>query len=326
MKRARLTIIFLLFLLSLTFFVATNSVPTKAYITKMFVWPASSTLADSINFTVELRVENVWKMNSYQAYLSWDPKLLNVTGVIEGAFLSNNSQYETYFKDIIDNNLGTLQVYEAQTSSDWASIAVGGNGTLCYINFTAKSTGRCPLDLHNTLIYYGQQPQSHDEIGGFFNNEISTVEADGGNFTVEINSNSTTYNFSFSLPEKSIHLNVYGVDNTTGWVNVTIPKALLDAPNPDKWIILVDGAQTTYTKTENTTHTFLYINYTHSTHTITIMGTTTIPEYPSMELLIPLILIFSITLVFIKKSKKLTYLRRHTSKHLSFACLNHQKF
>ena len=308
MKKVRLVITLLLFLLSLTFFVAINSVPTKAYITKMFVWPAYFTLADSVNFTVELRVESVWKMNSYQAYLSWDPELLNVTSVINGAFLSNNSQYETLFRAIIDNTLGTLQIYEAQTGSDWATIAVGGNGTLCYINFTAKSTGQCPLDLYSTLILYGQSRQSHDEIDGFFNNEIYNVEADGGNFTVEVNSNSITYNFSFSLPEKSIYFNVYGVDNSTGWANVTIPKALLDAPSPDQWTILVDDAQTTYIKTENETDTFLYINYTHSTHAVTIIGTTVVPEYPSMELLTLLILIFSTTLMFIKKSKKIDIL------------------
>ncbi|RLI42579.1 hypothetical protein DRO69_10230, partial [Candidatus Bathyarchaeota archaeon] len=235
MKKACLTSFLLLFLLSFTFSFIMNSVPIKASLTKMFVSPSYSILTDSTYFTVEVRVENVWKMNSYQAYLWWDPELLNVTEVIQSPFLSNNSQYTTSFNSRINNTLGRLIVIEAQLSPDYPETAVGGNATLFTVNFTAKSTGQCLLHLNKTDINYGTQDVSHDTEDGFFNNELYNVEAEGRDFSVKVESNSTVYNFGFNLSEMSISFNVSGVSGSAGWVNVTIPKALLDAPEPDQW-------------------------------------------------------------------------------------------
>ena len=303
MKKACLTSFFLLFLLSFTFSFIMNSVPVKASLTKMFVSPSYSILTDSIYFTVEVRVENVWKMNSYQAYLWWDPELLNVTEVIQSPFLSNNSQYTTSFTSRINNTLGRLIVIEAQLSTDYPSTAVGGNATLFTVNFMAKSTGQCLLHLNKTDINYGRGDVSHDTEDGFFNNELYNVEAGGGNFPVKVESNSTVYNFDFNLSEMSISFNVSGVSGSAGWVNVTIPKALLDAPEPDQWTILLDSNPITYTKTENATHTYLYINYTHTTHTITITGTQVIPEFTLLTLLILLTAVFATVILFVKKFK-----------------------
>ena len=304
MKKACLTIFFLLFLLSFTFSFIMNSVPVKASLTKMFVSPSYSILTDSIYFTVEVRVENVWKMNSYQAYLWWDPELLNVTEVIQSPFLSNNSQYTTSFTSRINNTLGRLIVIEAQlVGNDWPETAVGGNATLFTVNFMAKSTGQCLLHLNKTDINYGTGDVSHDTEDGFFNNELYNVEAGGGNFPVKVESNSTVYNFDFNLSEMSVSFNVSGVSGSAGWVNVTIPKALLDAPD-DQWTILLDTTPTTYTKTENATHTYLHINYTHTTHTITIKGTQVIPELTLLTLLILLTAVFATVILFVKKIQK----------------------
>jgi len=58
---------------------------------------------------------------------------------------------------------------------------------------------------------------------------------------------------------------------------VTIPKALLYG---EPWTVLIDGAPVPAAITENATHSSLYFTYTHSTHTIQIIGTWAIPPPP----------------------------------------------
>ena len=89
-------------------------------------------------------------------------------------------------------------------------------------------------------------------------------------FVVSVESNSTVSNFAFNQPDKEISFNVTGPDGTIGFCNVTIPKALLYG---EPWTVLIDGALVSPTITENATHDCLYFTYTHSTHTIQIIGT-----------------------------------------------------
>jgi len=296
MKKRLLLLIFLLTLFTFSLNIATS----KAAITKMFVWPSVVTLEDSINFTLEIRVELVWKMNSYQAYLSWDPTLLNATKVRQGPFLSNNSQIPTRFTSKIYNDLGLLQVWESQLVDDTElpNTAMGGNGTLFYVDFVAKSTGYTIIDLYNTKIKYVAGDQSHDAIDGFFNNELYDIRVENDIFTVDVKSNSTVHNFNFDLIEKSITFNVSGVDGSVGWLNVTIPKGLLSAPPPDQWTVLIDNEQVPYILTENASHTFIYLTYIHSTHYVLIRGTQVVPEH---GLLSALLLLSTVALLYLKR-------------------------
>jgi len=98
-------------------------------------------------------------------------------------------------------------------------------------------------------------------------------------FIVPVESNSTVSNFAFSQPDKEISFYVTGDVDTIGFCNVTIPKALLYG---EPWTVLIDGASVSPTITENATHTFLYFTYTHSTHTIQIIGTWVIGPPPDI--------------------------------------------
>jgi len=95
-------------------------------------------------------------------------------------------------------------------------------------------------------------------------------------FTVSVESNSTVSEFVFSQPDKEISFNVSG-EAGIGFCNVTIPKALLYG---EPWTVLMDGASVSSIITENATHTSLYFTYTHSTHTIQIIGTWVIAPPP----------------------------------------------
>jgi hypothetical protein len=95
-------------------------------------------------------------------------------------------------------------------------------------------------------------------------------------FIVSMESNSTVSNFAFNQPSKEISFTVAG-EAGIGFCNVTIPKALLYG---EPWTVLIDGAPVPATITENATNTSLYFTYTHSTHTIQIIGTWVIGPTP----------------------------------------------
>jgi len=131
-----------------------------------------------------------------------------------------------------------------------------------------------------------------------YNYQVNVEDID---FTVIIDSNSTVSDFNFSQQEKQITFTVSGQEDTTGSCNVTIPKNLLYG---EPWTVTVDGTQVPATITENTTHTFIYFTYNHSTKTVTIKGTYVIPEYPSAVFLALIMLTTSMTVVLLKAKRR----------------------
>ncbi len=119
-------------------------------------------------------------------------------------------------------------------------------------------------------------------------------------YPVAVTSNSTISDFNFSQPLKQISFNVTGTGGSTGFCNVTIPKALLWAENG--WTITVGDQQITdYTLTTDGNYTHLYFTYTHSTQTVVIEGTHVIPEFPSALILTLFMCLSAIAFVFAKK-------------------------
>jgi hypothetical protein len=108
----------------------------------------------------------------------------------------------------------------------------------------------------------------------------ATVNYDGHTFQVPILTNSTVSNFSFNATAKSISFNVTGTDGS-GYCNITIPNSMLYAALGD-WNVRMNGETLSlgnFTITENSDCVFLYLNYTHSTHMIEVVGTWVVPEF-----------------------------------------------
>jgi hypothetical protein len=107
------------------------------------------------------------------------------------------------------------------------------------------------------------------------------IVADGPVFHVTTESNSTISNFQFIQEDKKLLFNVTGPTGKTGYCNISIPEELLWG----EFSIFRDGSllvkDVDYTQTYNGTHYTFYISYSHSTHTINIIGTEVIPEFPS---------------------------------------------
>jgi hypothetical protein len=152
----------------------------------------------------------------------------------------------------------------------------------------------------------------------WFNQSVSTLrdlifdikyqgvfEWDGKPYRVIFDSNSTVADFVFDREHKRFSFTATGAPGTTGYCNISIPKALLYAL-PQEWVIIIDNPPplvypTEYNVTETDTHTFIYFTYTHSTHTITIGGTEVIREFDATVLL-PLLLLSTLIITLINRT------------------------
>jgi parallel beta-helix repeat protein len=116
-------------------------------------------------------------------------------------------------------------------------------------------------------------------------------------YNVDIISNSTIDDFSYSKSDSTIRMHVSSMttNQTYGFCRICIPHNLM----PQPYSITVDGVQpyyVNYTLYDNGTHRWIYVSYMHSTHEIII-----VPEFLSTIL----ILIFMIvTLVAVASTKE----------------------
>jgi hypothetical protein len=131
----------------------------------------------------------------------------------------------------------------------------------------------------------------------------------GGTYPVPIFTNSTVSSFTFNPSAKQIDFNVSGPLGT-GFCNVTIPRSLLNATSLSDWVVKFDGTtlnSTEFSITENDDYVFVYLNYTTSEHTISIIGTiVTVPEVQPN--ILPLVLAISTliaAMITIKQRRKL---------------------
>jgi parallel beta-helix repeat protein len=123
-------------------------------------------------------------------------------------------------------------------------------------------------------------------------------------FPTSLMSNSTVSAFSFNQAGKEVTFSVIGPANTTGYFNLTVPKSLLSG----SWTIMMDGADSTSKATimENQTCTSIYLSYSHSAHSVQIIGTNVVPEYPTATalLLLTLAALLPPTALAARKMKK----------------------
>ena len=99
---------------------------------------------------------------------------------------------------------------------------------------------------------------------------VFNITTDGKTYIVTTSSNSTIASVNFNQSLQQISFNVTGQSGTLGFCNVTIPKDLLKSEPPKVWTVTVDGINTTFFPTENSTHTSLQFTYAHSTHGVQI--------------------------------------------------------
>jgi rhodanese-related sulfurtransferase len=151
--------------------------------------------------------------------------------------------------------------------------------TLVYCKGGGRSAPACGiLDAHGFTKVYNMLNGITAWISAGYPIEIGfNVILAEKTYSVTTFSNSTISGFNFSQPSKQISFDVTGPDGTVGFCNVTVPNILLGGP----YTVSVDGLlPLVLLETSNGTHTFLYLNYFHSTHKVQIVGTSAGPPLP----------------------------------------------
>ena len=110
---------------------------------------------------------------------------------------------------------------------------------------------------------------------------------DNTDYPVTVSSNSAILNFEFNQTEKKLSLNVTGTTGTDGFCDVAIPSNLVWGTFTLSMDYHPLREDTDYTQTYNGTHYGFRINYIHSTHTIDIVASDAIPEFPAF-LIVPM--------------------------------------
>jgi hypothetical protein len=99
----------------------------------------------------------------------------------------------------------------------------------------------------------------------------------GNVYTLVVNANASTSGLLFDANRRLINFTMSGADGTVGSLVVVIPKAVLDGTP----VVFVDNRPVASTYTENSTHFLVRFDQTLSTHTVTLGGSNTIPEFPT---------------------------------------------
>ena len=156
---------------------------------------------------------------------------------------------------------------------------------------------------HSLVAVFTEIPPDNGDEPSF---EETTIHVYFGQdvYAVKIRSNSTVSDFDFAQALKKIQFNVNGTSGTTGFCNFTIPSELMSGNfsiyKDD--ILLTENVD--YIETYNGTHYLFNITYKHSTHTIEIVATNIIPEFPSF-LVLPLFIIATLLgAIYVKKRKR----------------------
>ena len=123
----------------------------------------------NINVTVDQAPYN--KTWAWEIQMNWTASVLNLTGVTEGAFLSQSGTWDTYFAYDINRTLGHVRVgcTLIENPTEQNQPLPSGNGTLCTLGFDVLDVGNSTLDLYGTLLLdYDLVNYTHSEEDGYF--------------------------------------------------------------------------------------------------------------------------------------------------------------
>jgi hypothetical protein len=257
-----------------------------SYTTKVNITPPNTTLPAGQSFSLNVTVANVVNLNSWQIDISFNPAILNCTGLsIPSDSIFGSRPY--FFPDPkIYNSVGEIVAF---CSLD-VGVSVNADGRLATISFTSRTLGVSALPFLNVM----KKPQT-PFVGTYlfdtssspqiipFDVNVGIVEVIKPDFVknafnvvknaqtyhVAIWTNSTVTGFYYNSTSRELGFNVAAATGTKGASIVEIDKNLL---NGTLIAMLGNVGLCTYARSlntlpENTTHCFTYFNFTYNTGT-----------------------------------------------------------
>jgi hypothetical protein len=289
------------------------------------------------SFKVNVTIANVTSLAGVEFLLNWNSSLLTCYDITENLFhtVTPQGEWENIWsiKLTKNNTAGTAQY--AQTYQDLIRATDGGYAP---INITTANYPEGKLTIAVLTFNITQVPATNTFIDGNLtllpvklgdNQPLSQpipVNVTNGHYTIygppetltsSVTYGGNTYNITtvtnasvvpdsmsftkFNDTQYLLDFNVTGTDGSTGYVNVTIPKALMSINPDDQWKVKVNGTDVTPTWVDDATNWYVYFTTSLSTKPVEIIGT--VPEFTL--LVIPLLMAVTLIAVGIRRRRRL---------------------
>lgn len=124
-----------------------------SYAATMSVQPSALSVALGQTFPLNVNVMSVTDLYAFQFDLAFNPTVLSVVSLAEGAFLPGGGA-TTFVPGAIDNLAGLI-AFTADALTGITS-GVDGNGNLMLVQFRALSAGTSPITLSNLILLNSQ--------------------------------------------------------------------------------------------------------------------------------------------------------------------------
>jgi parallel beta-helix repeat protein len=222
------------------------------------------------NSSVNTVSENNIANNTYGIYLEFSSNNNTISGnsvttnSYDGIYLTSSSNNIIFHNNFINN---TSQAYVYNSTNTWDNdYPSGGNywsdykGIDLYSGPHQNVTGSDGIG-DTPYVIDANNTDDYPLMGGF-----STFSVAAG-VDVQVVSNYTVSDFQFN--GTAIMFNVSGANGTTGFCNVCIPTSLLNGT----LTVYVNGTQLQYSllPTSNSSISYLYFTYGHSTEQVIIL-------------------------------------------------------
>ena len=219
------------------------------------------------------------------------PDWVNENGTSEGAFSVNETVLMKYGDAMMEvNHLNLTYWIDDQPRSEnyyWEK------STGLIVKWIISGSEVVEDDAIETLTLYFQRVGLE---------QVFYPYIDSKDYPVTVDSDSTILGFEFNQTERQLSLNVTGKTGTSGSCDVVVPGNLLWGTfslSMDGYA-LVEGDD--YSQTYNGTHYTFHISYIHSTHTIKIVASDAVPEFPAWMIL-PLFMTATLLVVILYRKR-----------------------
>jgi parallel beta-helix repeat protein len=227
-----------------------------------------------------------------------------------GVWLYFSSGNRIFHNDFLNN---TQQASVFNSTNTWDNgYPSGGNYWSDYRTAYPNATEVDSSGIWNTSYIIDASNIDHYPLMALF----STFNAGTWNntsYSVGVVSNSTISNFGFNGAAKTLTFDVSGPSGTVGFCRVIIPKSLMWCNSTAYWTVKIDGVPITNpTVTNDTSYTYIYFTYHHSTETVQIQSTNAlpIPEFQPYMLLPLLMMITLLTAALSKRKRKVAHVTK----------------